>query len=448
MEYELTARLERAQPLVLLPALAALRRSSGYLYAPYWEGEEARASLIAGSGSSPLASKPGPTFGSASRDQYAPSYMIVAARSCAGCGHQEVQERGNRSLPSPIFLLPLHQRASSSQVGHTKHDNLPLPALSPPNLIPNMQSLIEAAFSSLEKGPALKSPSADRLPQLAPTVIGQARYFAIDFRPLQEDHRSGGPVDDEISPSSSSSLLHHLAEAGPLRFPSPSCLGLLAPILREPFRQAAEAEVPGHCDLKMERSTERSKGGVDLPCRDFLSAILKAGSPAPRRGGAFCRNYVSALTSSTSSLSRQTSFTLSSVLTSSRPPPRWTAALEEIDALRARGCRALGRRSSTASSHHLPRLLLQCKVPCGLHGIQLVARWFVPHGEEEKHRHPYAHNPFWHWPAGCMCSKFSLREIKPSPQSFLYRRYISAWSPAMQSPLASSMDRPQFQAWG
>lgn len=224
------------------------------------------------------------------------------------------------------------------------------------NLIPTMQSLIEAALLDLETGPGGEITFSDVSLKLATDVIGQAA-FGVDLGLSKGDHRRAAAAaaapapDDQVSAFvklhvySTTSLKMDLSGSFSI------VLGLLAPILQEPFRQVLK-RVPGTADWKMERINgelsrrmdaivaRRARERVELQCRDFLSAILKARESGGAAGEElFSPDYVSALTyEHLLAGSATTSFTLSSVLyLVAGHPPVERRLLEEIDAFGPNG---------------------------------------------------------------------------------------------------------------
>ncbi|CAA7408771.1 unnamed protein product [Spirodela intermedia] len=490
-------------PWFLLPALAALAGLLVYLYAPYWRVRKLPGPPLSPLlGHLPLLAKHGPDVFRLLADQYGPIYRFHLGRQplvivadpelCRDVGIRKFKSVGNRSLPSPISCSPLHQKGLffTRDWRWSAMRNTIISLYQPShlaNLIPTMQSLIEAAFLDLETGPGGEITFSDVSLKLATDVIGQAA-FGVDLGLSKGDHRRAAPSDDEVSAFvklhvfSTTSLKMDLSGSFSI------VLGLLAPILQEPFRQVLK-RVPGTADWKMERIngelsrridaivTRRAREGVDLPCRDFLSAILKARESGAAAGEElFSPDYVSALTyEHLLAGSATTSFTLSSVLYLVAGHPRVERRLlEEIDAFEPCGVvpsaddlhrkfpyldqvikeamrfytvsPLVAREASQPveiGGYHLPKgtwiwlaLGVLAKDPKNFpEPDEFRPERFDPAGEEEKHRHPYAHIPFGIGPRACIGQKFSLQEIKLS-LIFLYRRYIFRRSPAMQSPLA------------
>jgi len=201
-------------------------------------------------------------------------------------------------------------------------------------LVPMMQSFIESATQNLDsqKQDIVFSNLSLRL---ATDVIGQAA-FGVNFdlsRPhsvcdsiqsVDNDHASSGK-DNEVSDF----INQHIYSTTQLKMDLSGSLsiilGLLLPILQEPFRQILK-RIPGTMDWKIERTNQKLSGRLDeivekrmkdktRSSKDFLSLILNARETKAVSENVFTPDYINAVTyEHLLAGSATTSFTLSSII--------------------------------------------------------------------------------------------------------------------------------------
>ncbi|XP_004501462.1 cytochrome P450 711A1-like [Cicer arietinum] len=484
-----------------------------YLYGPYW-----RVRKVPGPpslplvGHLPLLAKYGPDMFSILAKQYGPIYrfhmgrqplIIVAdAELCKEVGIKKFKDIPNRSTPSPIKASPLHQKGLffTRDTQWSTMRNTILSVYQPSHLsrlVPTMQSFIESATQNLDfqKQDLVFSNLSLKL---ATDVIGQAA-FGVNFG-LSKPHSDSNDIksvtvnkDDLMSASTSNEVSdfinQHIYSTTQLKMDLSGSfsiiLGLLVPILQEPFRQILK-RIPGTMDWKIERTNKKISGRLDeivenrmndrtRSSKDFLSLILNARESKAVSENVFTPEYISAVTyEHLLAGSATTSFTLSCVvyLVAGHPEVE-KKMLEEID--------GFGPMDKTPTSQDLhdkfPYLDQVIKEAMRFYTVSpLVARetsneveiggyllpkgtwvWlalgvlakdpknfpepekfkperFNPNCEEMKRRHPYAFIPFGIGPRACIGQKFSLQELKLS-LIHLYRKYLFRHSPNMENPL-------------
>ncbi|XP_017236222.1 cytochrome P450 711A1 isoform X2 [Daucus carota subsp. sativus] len=484
--------------------LALLAAVLCYCYGPYW-----RVRRIPGPpsfpfvGHLPLLAKYGPDVFSVLAKRYGPIFrfhmgrqpliIIADAELCREVGIKKFKDIPNRSIPSPIASSPLHQKGLffTRDTRWSTMRNTILSVYQPSHLaklVPVMQDYIVSATQIL---PSKEEDIifSDLSLKLATDVIGQAA-FGVDFglskpqctasvkNSTSNDNDKG--VEDFIKQHiySTTTLKMDLSASFSI------ILGLLLPILQEPFRQILK-RIPGTLDRKVDRTNQNLSSRLneivmkkmaqkDNGSKDFLSLILKA-----RESGTvskfFTPDYISAVTyEHLLAGSATTSFTLSTIiyLVAAHPAVE-KKLLEEID--------GFGPREKIPTADDLqdkfPYIDQVIKEAMRFYTVSpLVARetsaqveiggYIIPKGtwvwlalgvlakdpknfpepekfkperfdlncEEEKQRHPYAHIPFGIGPRACIGSKFSLQEIKLSI-IHLYRNYVFCHSPNMEKPL-------------
>lgn len=195
-------------------------------------------------------------------------------------------------------------------------------------LVPLMQSFIESATENLDsqKEDIVFSNLSLRL---ATDVIGQAA-FGVNFglsRPnsVSDSIKSLDTNDNEVSDF----INQHIYSTTQLKMDLSGSfsiiLGLLLPILQEPFRQILK-RIPGTMDWKIERTNQKLSGRLDEivekrmkdktpSSKDFLSLILNARETKAVSENVFTPDYINAVTyEHLLAGSATTSFTLSSVI--------------------------------------------------------------------------------------------------------------------------------------
>ncbi|KAK2445793.1 cytochrome P450 711A1 [Trifolium repens] len=483
-----------------------------YLYEPYWKVRK-----VPGPPSLPLVghlhlmAKHGPDVFSILAKQYGPIYrfhmgrqplIIVAdAELCKEAGIKKFKDIPNRSTPSPIKASPLHQKGlfftRDSQWSTMR--NTILSVYQPSHLsslVPTMQSFIDSATQNLDSQEDIVFSNLSL--KLATDVIGQAA-FGVNFG-LSEPHSVRNEIesvnvnkDDVMSASGSDEVTdfinQHIYSTTQLKMDLSGSfsiiLGLLVPILQEPFRQILK-RIPGTMDWKIERTNKKLGGRLDeivekrmndrtRSSKDFLSLILNARESKAVSENVFTPEYISAVTyEHLLAGSATTSFTLSSVvyLVAAHPEVE-KKLLVEID-----GFGSIDHIPTSQDLHDkFPYLDQVIKEAMRIYIVSpLVARetsneveiggyllpkgtwvWlalgvlakdpknfpepekfkperFDPNCEEMKRRHPYAFIPFGIGPRACIGQKFSIQEIKLS-LIHLYRKYLFRHSPNMENPL-------------
>lgn len=218
-----------------------------------------------------------------------------------------------------------------------------------------MQSFIESATQNLDfqKQDLVFSNLSLKL---ATDVIGQAA-FGVNFG-LSKPHSDSNDIksvtvnkDDLMSASTSNEVSdfinQHIYSTTQLKMDLSGSfsiiLGLLVPILQEPFRQILK-RIPGTMDWKIERTNKKISGRLDeivenrmndrtRSSKDFLSLILNARESKAVSENVFTPEYISAVTyEHLLAGSATTSFTLSCVvyLVAGHPEVE-KKMLEEID---------------------------------------------------------------------------------------------------------------------
>lgn len=484
-----------------------------YLYEPYW-----RVRKVPGPPSLPLVghlhllAKHGPDVFSVLAKQYGPIYrfhmgrqplIIVAdAELCKEVGIKKFKDIPNRSTPSPIKASPLHQKGlffSRDSQWSTMRNTI-LSVYQPSHLsrlVPTMQSFIESATQNLDSQKEDIFFSNLSL-KLATDVIGQAA-FGVNFglsqsHSVHNESKNVATDNKDLMNASGSNevtdfINQHIYSTTQLKMDLSGSfsiiLGLLVPILQEPFRQILK-RIPGTMDWKIERTNEKLGGRLDeivekrtkdrtRSSKDFLSLILNARESKAVSENVFTPEYISAVTyEHLLAGSATTSFTLSSVvyLVAAHPEVE-KKMLEEID-----GYGSLDQIPTSQDLHDkFPYLDQVIKEAMRFYIVSpLVARetsneveiggyllpkgtwvWlalgvlakdhknfpepekfkperFDPNCEEMKQRHPYAFIPFGIGPRACIGQKFSIQEIKLS-LIHLYKKYLFRHSADMESPL-------------
>ncbi|KAJ4708218.1 putative Cytochrome P450 [Melia azedarach] len=490
----------------IVTVLAILVGVLSYLYEPYWKVRRVPGPpVIPLVGHLPLMAKYGPDVFSILAKRYGPIFRFHMGRQplvivadpelCREVGIKKFKDVRNRSIPSPISASPLHQKG----LFFTKDErwsamrNTILSVYQPSHLaslVPTMQSFIDSATQNLDSSEEDITFSNLSL-KLATDVIGQAA-FGVNFclsKP-QTISDSIGSVDNQGNGNEVSDFINqHICSTTQLKMDLSGSfsiiVGLLVPILQEPFRQVLK-RIPGTMDWKVDRTNQKLSSRLDeivskrmkeskQGSKDFLSQILKARESETVSKNIFTPDYISAVTyEHLLAGSATTSFTLSSVvyLVAGHPEVE-KKLLAEIDgfgpcdkmptvhdlqhkfpyldqvikeAMRFYLVSPLVARETSKEveigGYHLPKgtwvwlaLGVLAKDPKNFpEPDKFKPERFDPNCEEEKRRHPYALIPFGIGPRACIGQKFSLQEIKLS-LIHLYRKYVFRHSPNMEKPL-------------
>lgn len=191
------------------------------------------------------------------------------------------------------------------------------------SLIPTMQNFITCATHNLDTEVPEDVVISDLFLKLTTDIIGEAA-FGVDFglsgkKTIEKD--SNVEVTDFINQHVYSTTQLKMDLSGSLSI----ILGLLIPILQEPFRQILK-RIPGTMDWRVEKTNTRLSGQLneivskrakerDTDSKDFLSLILKARELDSFAESIFTPDYISAVTyEHLLAGSATTAFTLSSVL--------------------------------------------------------------------------------------------------------------------------------------
>ncbi|KAJ4951286.1 hypothetical protein NE237_028118 [Protea cynaroides] len=504
------ALIEDGKFFFTLVALAA--GALVYFYVPYWRVRKVPGPLTTPVvGHLPLLAKHGPDVFSLLAKRYGPIFRFQMGRQplviiadpqlCREVGIKKFKDLSNRSMPSPISGSPLHQKGLffSRDARWSTMRNTIISFYQPchlSNLIPTMQSLIDSATINLQDSAAEEEEIdfSTLFLRLSTDIIGKAA-FGFDFglskhqqmeNSMNNDTIDGNSKDDEVSDFIKQHIYSTTALRMDLSGSFSMILGLIAPILQDPFMQILK-RIPGTTDWKIDQTNkritrrldeivERRMKEKDRKSKDFLTLILNARDSNTVSKNVFTCDYISALTyEHMLAGSATTSFTLSSILYLVAEHPEVEKKLvDEID--------SFGPCDLIPTAHDL-QLKFQyldqvIKEAMRFYTVSpLVARetskqtaiggsllpkdtwvWlalgvlakdpkhfpepekfrperFDPTCEEEKQRHPYAHIPFGIGPRACIGQKFSIQEIK-LVLIHLYKRYIFRHSPKMEKPLA------------
>ncbi|KAE8667073.1 CYP711A1 protein [Hibiscus syriacus] len=338
----------------IFTVLAMVAGLVGYLYGPYWKVRRVPGPpTIPLVGHLPMMTKYGPGVFSVLAKQYGPIFrfhmgrqplIIVAdAELCKEVGIKKFKDIPNRSIPTPIAASPLHQKGLffTRDSRWSTMRNTILSVYQPShlaNLVPSMQNCIESATENLHSSKQDVVFSNLSL-KLATDVIGQAA-FGVNFGlTTPQSINQSDEVSDFIDQHIYSTTQLKMDLSGSLSI----ILGLLVPILQEPFRQILK-RIPGTMDWKIERTNKKLSGRLDeivsnrmkdenRGSKDFLSLILSARESQNVATNVFTPDYISAITyEHLLAGSATTSFTLSSIvyLVSGHPEVE-KKLVEEID---------------------------------------------------------------------------------------------------------------------
>ncbi|XP_040997372.1 cytochrome P450 711A1-like isoform X2 [Juglans microcarpa x Juglans regia] len=425
-----------------------------------------------------------------------PLIIVADPELCREVGIKKFKDIPNRSIPSPISASPLHQKGLffTRDARWSTMRNTILSVYQPSHLaslIPKMQAFIVSATQNLHSFKEEDITFSNLSLKLATDVIGQAA-FGVDFclcKPqtisdsvdIVENRSDDKEVSDFINQHIYSTTQLKMDLSGSFSI----ILGLLIPILQEPFRQILK-RLPGTMDWKVERTNQKLSGRLneivakrmkerDINSKDLLSLILNARESQPVSKNVFTTDYISAVTyEHLLAGSATTAFTLSSVvylvaghpevekkmlaeIDRFSPPDQMPTShdlqnkfpyLEQIikEAMRYYTVSPLVARETSKEveigGYLLPKgtwvwlaLGVLAKDPKNFSEPEkFTPERFDPNCEEEKRRHPYSFIPFGLGPRSCIGQKFSLQEIKLS-LIHLYRKYLFRHSPNMEEPL-------------
>ncbi|KAK9131229.1 hypothetical protein Sjap_011716 [Stephania japonica] len=498
------ALLEGLMPFITAPAFftfCALLTTITllYFYAPYWGVRRVpgppTTPIV---GHLPLLAKYGPDVFSVLAKRYGPIFrqplvIIADPELCKEAGIKKFKDLTNRSIPSPIAASPLHQKGLffSRDKQWSTMRNAIISFYQPSqlsSLLPTMQSVIDTLVHNLPKSEDEDITFSNLSLKMATDVIGQAA-FGFDFGLSKE--RSNGDINDHGKDSEVSDFVKlHVYSTTTLKMDLSGSfsiiLGLLMPILQEPFRQIL-SRIPWTADCKVSKTNQKLSRRLDdivakranesdKGSKDFVSLVLRATESEEVSKKVFTSDYISALAyEHLLAGSATTSFTLSSILyLVAGHPEVEKKLLEEID--------GFGPHNLIPTAHDLqhkfPYIDQVIKEAMRFYTVSpLVARetsrqvemggyvlpkgtwvWlalgvlakdpnhfpephqfrperFDPNCDEEKQRHPYAHIPFGIGPRQCIGMRFALQEMKLALIN-LYRRYVFRHSPNMEKPLA------------
>lgn len=213
-------------------------------------------------------------------------------------------------------------------------------------LIPTMQATINSMVENINPSKDEDITFSNLSLKLATDVIGKAA-FGVDFGLTRQDPNLELDDDTDNDSNVSGFLKQHIYSTTQLKMDLSGSfsiiLGLLLPVLQEPFRQILK-RVPWTMDWKVDQTNQKLSQRLneivskrteerDRGSKDFLSLILNARESEKISGKIFSLDYVSALTyEHLLAGSATTSFTLSSVvyLVSGHPEVE-RKMLEEID---------------------------------------------------------------------------------------------------------------------
>jgi cytochrome P450 len=203
------------------------------------------------------------------------------------------------------------------------------------NLVPKMQSFIESATQNLDDTSKEEIIFSNLSLRLATDVIGDAA-FGVNFglsnpHSICESMKSVNNVEHSSTSSDevSNFINQHIYSTTQLKMDLSGSfsiiIGLIAPILQEPFRQILK-RIKGTMDWKMECTNKNLTGRLDeivkkrmedknRTSKNFLSLILNARESKSVSESVFSFDYISAITyEHLLAGSATTSFTLSSIV--------------------------------------------------------------------------------------------------------------------------------------
>ncbi|CAA2959592.1 cytochrome P450 711A1 [Olea europaea subsp. europaea] len=342
---------------VICTVLALLAGVLGYIYGPYWGVRKVPGPpAIPFLGHLPLLAKYGPDVFSILAKRYGPIFRFHMGRQplvivadpelCREVGIKKFKDIPNRSIPSPIAASPLHQKGLffTRDSRWSTMRNTILSVYQPSHLaklVPMMQEFIDSATDNLDDKKDFTF--SDLSLKLATDVIGQAA-FGVNFGLSNSVNKMNNQHDDnEVQQF----INQHIYSTTQLKMDLSGSfsiiLGLLVPVLQEPFRQIIK-RIPGTMDWKADRINKNLSSRLDgivgkrmeekdRGSKDFLSLILSARESDTLSKNIFTPDYVSAVTyEHLLAGSATTSFTLSTIiyLVAGHPEVE-KKLLEEID---------------------------------------------------------------------------------------------------------------------
>ncbi|KAL5698693.1 hypothetical protein ACHQM5_029693 [Ranunculus cassubicifolius] len=444
-----------------------------YFYTPYWSVRKVpgppTTPLL---GHLPLFAKYGLEVFSILAKRYGPIFRFHMGRQplviiadpelCKEIGIKKFKTFQNRSIPSPIAASLLHQKGLffTRDTRWTTMRNAITSIYQPTHLstqLPLMKSVIELLTANLPSSEEEDVNFSDLSLKMATDSIGLSA-FGIDF----------GLTTVKMDLSASFSII----------------IGLLFPILQEPFRQILK-RLPWTTDWKIEQTNQKltrrldeivakrlNDRGDEIQSKDFLTLILNTREVEKGAKDIFTPDFISALTyEHLIAGSATTSFTLSSIL-------YLVSAHPEVEKKLVREIDEFGPRDLIPTAHDLqhkfPYLNQVIKEAMRYYTMSpLIAReasrkveiggyvlpkgtwvWlapgvmakhsklfpepdmfkperFDPSCDEQKQRHRYANIPFGIGPRACIGMRFALLTVV-----HLYQRFVFRHSPNMEKPLA------------
>lgn len=202
------------------------------------------------------------------------------------------------------------------------------------SLVPTMQEFIESATQNLHSYKEEDITFSNLSLRLTTDVIGQAA-FGVTFGVSKPQSTTADSITkfnnrtDSNTDEVSDFINQHMYSTTQLKMDLSGSfsiiLGLLVPILQEPFRQILK-RIPGTMDWKVDRTNKKLSGRLDeivvkrmkdkdRGSKDFLSAILNAREKETVAKNVFTPDYISAVTYEHLLAGSSTSaFTLSSIV--------------------------------------------------------------------------------------------------------------------------------------
>ncbi|KAL5698691.1 hypothetical protein ACHQM5_029691 [Ranunculus cassubicifolius] len=477
-----------------------------YFYTPYWgvrrvPGPPTTPLL----GHLPLLAKYGPDVFTILAARYGPIFRFHMGRQplviiadpelCREVGIKKFKDVPNRSIPSPISASPLHQKGLffTKDARWSTMRNTIISLYQQTHLasqIPSMKSVVDSLITTLQNSENEDIIFSNLSLKMATDIIGQSA-FGFDFG--LSKHNGGEIHYDNMDDEVSDFIKQHIYSTTTLKMDLSGSfsiiLGLLFPILQEPFRQILK-RIPWTTDCKVDQTNQKLSRRLDeivakrlndhsvdrRQSKDFLTLLLNARESREGAKDLFSADYISALTyEHLLAGSATTSFTLASILyLVAGHPEVEKKMLEEVDNFGP--CELMPNAHDL--QHKFPYLDQVIKEAMRYYTVSpLVARetsreveidgYVLPKGtwvwlalgvlakdpkqfpepdifkpdrfdlncDEEKRRHPYANIPFGIGPRACIGMKFAIQELRLA-LVHLYQRFVFRHSPDMEKPLA------------